>query len=241
MNNMSKTVLKEIRGLKLKKNRDTRGLFVAEGTKMIDELLNSNVQCEGLYGLKDVKETYLSHPFNEITKKEMDQISLLKTPSEILGVFKKPNWAPIGFNEERMVLLNDVRDPGNLGTIIRTCDWFQINTIICSKESVDCFNSKVVQSTMGSIARIKVLYLDLEDSILMLKAKGFTLLAADLEGIPYNELPSYSKKAYLFGNEAHGISNTLLSRIDQRITIPKKGGAESLNLSVSVGIILSQA
>ena len=240
MNSISKSVLKGIRSLKLKKNRDAQGLFVAEGTKVVDELLKNSVQCEGLYGLKDVKGNYFSHPFNEVNLKEMKQISFLKTPSEILGVFKKPNWAPLNFDEKRVVVLSDVRDPGNLGTIIRTCDWFDISTVICSNESVDCYNPKVVQSTMGSIARVKVLYLNLEESMLKLKANGFTLLAADLEGIPYNELPSFSKKAYLFGSEAHGISNTLISMIDQKITIPKKGRAESLNLSVSAGIILSQ-
>ena len=155
---LSKNQIKLITGLKQKKYRMQHGLFVVEGVKTIQEFLHSNFELETLFTIE---------PFNINAKQEtvvssgeLKRISFLKTPNKALAVFKIPKPIPID-HSKLIVALDDVRDPGNLGTIIRLCDWFGVNNLVCSQETVDCYNPKVIQATMGSITRVNVTYLDL--------------------------------------------------------------------------------
>ena len=161
---LSKNKIKLITSLKQKKYRQQYGLFVAEGIKTVKELLHSNLQLQELYTTTlefDVLDDLAIH----ITDTELRKISSLKNPNHVLAVFKIPESRPINFSK-LIVALDSIRDPGNLGTIIRLCDWFGIDDLVCSEETVDCYNPKVIQATMGSITRVNVSYVDLEDTFI---------------------------------------------------------------------------
>ena len=173
-----------------------------------------------------------------ISTKELARISNQKSPHHVLGIFKIPNAAPSLPHEDLVLFLDDIQDPGNLGTIIRSCDWFGIKHIVCSNHSVDCFNPKVVQATMSSIARVKLHYCAKEDFFLFYKDQGYRFIGADMKGQNILDYEKPKKIALIFGNEGNGISQESRAEIEHFISIPKKGKAESLNLSVSLGIIL---
>jgi len=169
----------------------------------------------------------------------LQSISQLKTPNQVVAVFEKNKTPEIPKLAGKIsIMLDDLQDPGNLGTIIRISDWFAIENIICSNNSVECYNPKVVQSTMGSIARVNVLYTDLEKFIV--KNKAVPVFATTLSGTPIFKLPKITEGIILIGNESKGIHNELLKLCDQQITIPRLGRAESLNAAVASGIIISQ-
>ncbi|HLK31432.1 MAG TPA: TrmH family RNA methyltransferase, partial [Puia sp.] len=158
---LTKSQAKYIQSLSQKKFRDEEHAFVAEGPKIINELLDAgNVELIQLFALKDW-ESRKEIAMNIISEKELERISFLQTPNEVLGIFKKPVFGKHDFSGKISLMLDGIQDPGNLGTIIRTSDWFGIDNIICSKDSADVFNPKVVQSTMGSIARVQVIYEDI--------------------------------------------------------------------------------
>jgi len=173
-----------------------------------------------------------------IDTRTLHKISAFKSPNTALALFYIPKLSKTT-HEGPIVVLEDIRDPGNLGTIIRTCDWFGVTTILCSKNSVDCYNAKVIQSTMGSIARVSIEYIELEEMLPILK-KESPIYLADLEGENVFATVLNKQSVLVFGNEAKGLSSALKNKNYQKITIPKKGGAESLNLSSSVAILLSQ-
>ncbi len=213
--------------------------------KIINELLAaSNVELLQLYGTKDWRnendQLIKAHTvkFNEITKAELERISFQQAPNLVLGVFKKPIFNKVNFAEKITLVLDGIQDPGNLGTIIRTADWFGIENIICSKDSADLFNPKVIQSTMGSIARINVMYEDLEN--FLHTNSSITVYATSLDGKNLFEMKKIKEGFILIGNESKGISEALLSLATQKITIPKIGDAESLNAAVAAGIVISQ-
>ncbi len=238
---ISKAQIKFITSLKEKKYRDKNRLFIAEGPKIIKDLLQRNVKCKGIYGISDQQDDFLKFdvPYTYIDAKTLHKLSSFKTPNKMLAVFDcfKPNTQI--HSDNPIVILEDISDPGNLGTIIRTCDWFGIDQIVCSTQSVDLYNPKVVQSTMGSVANVNVLYVDLAPFLKQIH-KTHTLYICDLQGTSLYKQNFKSNAAFYFGNESHGISNTLSDLPSTRISIPKKGSAESLNLSMSCGIILSK-
>jgi len=169
----------------------------------------------------------------------LQKISLLKTPNKVVGVFvKKVNEAPPHIINKLSLMLDDIQDPGNMGTLIRIADWFGIENIICSKNCVDCYNPKVVQATMGSLARVNIYYTSLLD--FLSENEKISVYAAALDGVPITKLKSISEGIIIIGNESKGISEELLSIATNKITIPKYGNAESLNAAVAAGIILSQ-
>ena len=157
---ITKNQIKLIRSLSLKKNRIKHNLFIAEGEKIVNELLDSNLTLFHLFSANDTYD--LKENYTIIKNQELKQISNLKTPNKVVGLFKIPKPVNIDFNKN-IVALEEINDPGNLGTIIRLCDWFGIRDIICSENSVDCFNPKTIQASMGSISRVNVTYQSFDD------------------------------------------------------------------------------
>ena len=236
---VSKKDIKLINSLKQKKFRDLKHFFVVEGKKSISEFLDSNYKLVKLFSIDCSFFNDLDNQI-EISSDELRKISFFNNPDDHLAIFKIPE--NISVNENSLIVaLDSVRDPGNLGTIIRTCEWFGVNDIICSNDSVDCFNPKVVQSAMGSLSRISINYLDLNSYLknTKLNLTGMTLNGDSL----YNNKSSFEKGILIFGNEANGISDKLLSLLNQNLTIPRSINSdfpESLNLSISVGVVLGE-
>ena len=244
---LSKKIVKYIQSLSHKKFRDEDGVFIAEGQKVVGEFLSgSNMKCklvcaekswlsENGFLLKNISPEKIF----ETDEHWLKSISQLKTPNKVVAVFEKRQEEEIkNLSGKLSIMLDDLQDPGNLGTIIRIADWFAIENIICSKNSVDCYNPKVVQSTMGSLSRVNVFYTDIENFIQ--KNKKIKVFAASLSGTSIFKLPETKEGIILIGNESKGIHEYILKLCSDQITIPKLGKAESLNAAVACGIILSQ-
>jgi len=236
---LSKNQLKLITSLQQKKYRIKHGLFIAEGIKVIHELLNSDFVCEYLYCTGDFEHEIKKYKPEIISDKELKKISNLITPNKAFGVFKIPEQKQV--RQEGLILILDaIKDPGNLGTIIRLCDWFGVEQLICSHETVDCYNSKVVQSTMGSLSRISIVYTNLKDFLNLTK---LPIYGALLEGknVYKSNLPS--EGVLIMGNESNGISEEIKELISYQITIPRFGHireTESLNAATATAILLSE-
>jgi TrmH family RNA methyltransferase len=233
---------KYIQSLGQKKHRDEEGLFVAEGPKLVAELLGSSREnIQELYAVKEwIKENsqWLKIPVTEVSGSELEKISQLKTPNQVLAVIKKfEAGESITVKGKVSLVLDTIQDPGNMGTIIRIADWFGVQQIICSEECADIYNPKVVQATMGSIARVKVFYTELEEWLQ--KQKDISVYAALLEGKDVRKIGVLKEGLIIIGNESKGISDQVLNFVNEKITIPQKGKAESLNAAVATGIILS--
>lgn len=234
---LSKSQIKLITSLKQKKYRQQHGFFVVEGVKTIKELLQSHLVLHALY----TTEPFNIDAKNEVLISETDlkRISFLTTPNTALAIFEIPQPQPIE-KKGLIVALDAVRDPGNLGTIIRLCDWFGVKDLVCSNETVDCFNPKVVQATMGSIARVAINYIDLAD---FLKSTNLPIFGAFMEGenVYAKRLPENG--ILVMGNEANGISKEVEAMITDKITIPRFGdlqATESLNVATATAILLSE-
>ncbi len=234
---LSKNQIKLITRLKQKKYRLQHGFFVVEGIKTIQELLQSEF---GLYALFTT-ETFNIDAKGEvlITETELKRISFLTTPNKALAVFKIPTPKPINTNG-LIVALDAIRDPGNLGTIIRLCDWFGITDLVCSNETVDCFNPKVIQATMGSISRVNINYVDLAA---FLNETNLPVFGAFMEGesVYTKQLPDSA--ILVMGNEANGVSKEVEAIITEKISIPRFGdlqATESLNVATATAILLSE-
>ena len=238
-----KSKVKYIQTLGQKKFREQEGLFIAEGPKLVKELLEADAaSVNEIYGLKDWmddNQKLLNKIVAiEITEIELEKISQLTTPNKVVAIVQQYELGETITTKDQITLaLDNIQDPGNLGTIIRIADWFGIKQIICSTDSADMYNPKVVQSTMGSIARVKVYYTDLEEWLG--SQKGISIYAASLDGENVTTMKKIKEGIIVFGNESKGISPGLLNMSTVKITIPKKGKAESLNVAVATGIILS--
>ena len=232
---ITKNQIKLIKSLRLKKNRIQSGFFIAEGEKIIDEFLDSKLEVVNIFSTLD--KYNVSDYFISINSSQLKQISNLKTPNKVLGLFKVPKNSEIDLNSN-IVALEEINDPGNLGTIIRLCDWFGIKNIICSSNSVDCYNPKVIQASMGSICRVNISYMDFQK---LLNSENYNTVAADLEGQNLRDFNFSENQIIFFGSESNGFSKKLSSQIDHKITIQRyNDNVESLNLATSVGIILSE-
>jgi len=235
---LSKNEIKLIKSLKYKKQRYLNKMFVVEGKKSIYEFINSKFVLHKLFSI-DISEFSVNNVVR-LSKSELEKISFLSNPNDHLAIFKIPNEKPINKNN-LLVGLESINDPGNLGTIIRTCEWFGVEDIVCSLDSVDCYNPKVVQSAMGSLSRVNITYLDLEN---FLNSESLNRFGTFINGESvYENKISTDNGIVVFGNEANGISSNLRSLIDVELTIPRfnnKSYPESLNLSNSLGIILSE-
>ena len=232
---ITKNQIKLVKSLRLKKNRIQSGFFVAEGEKIIDELIESDLDSINIFSTSEKYKNLTNHI--SINSTQLKQISNQKSPNNVLGIFKIPKDQQIDFNAN-IVALEDINDPGNLGTIIRLCDWFGIKNIICSSNSVDCYNPKVIQASMGSICRVNISYMDFEK---LLNSENHNTVAADLEGQNLKDFTFSENQIIFFGSESNGFSKKLSSQIDHKITIQRyNDNVESLNLATSVGIILSE-
>ena len=231
---ITKNQIKLIKSLRSKKNRKQSGFFVAEGEKIVDELIESDLDSINLFSTSEKYKSLKNHI--SINYTQLKQISNQKSPNDVVGIFKIPMEQEIDF-DENIVALEDINDPGNLGTIIRLCDWFGIKNIICSCNSVDCYNPKVIQASMGSICRVNVSYMNLDK---LFDSKNYNSVAAELEGQNLRDFTFSNNQIIFFGSESSGFSKKLSSQIDKKITIQRHNdNVESLNLATSVGIILS--
>jgi RNA methyltransferase, TrmH family len=240
-----KSQVKYIQSLGQKKFRDQEGVFIVEGPKIVKELLDApNTRPRFIYAVKEWLEagrewlpTTAASCITELKEGELERISSLVTPNQVLAVLERPSFPVPVFNDTVSLLLDGIQDPGNLGTIVRIADWFGLRQVVCSRDCADIFNSKAVQSTMGSITRVQVIYGDPEEVIRLYP--GLPVFAAVLEGKNLYETEHISKGLVMIGNESRGIRPELLEKATHRITIPRKGQAESLNAAVATGIILS--
>ncbi len=238
-----KSKLKYIQTLGQKKFRQEEGLFIAEGPKIVTELLNEpGVEVTEVFAspewIEGNKTLLKNTAVTGVSDTELERISQLSTPHQVLALVRQFGESDAIVIKGRIVLaLDAIRDPGNLGTIIRIADWFGIRQVVCSPDSADCYNPKVVQATMGSIARVKLYYRDLDQWLSGLE--NTRVYATLLEGQDITGMKKINEGIILVGNESAGISPGLLQHSNVRITIPRKGKAESLNAAVATGIILS--
>jgi TrmH family RNA methyltransferase len=236
---LSKNQIKLITSLQQKKQRLTNQLFFAEGIKVIQELVESNFELVHLYTTLNDFEEVSKEKKVIIQENDLKKISALATPNSCLAVFKIPAEKKI-IESGLILALDSIRDPGNLGTILRLCDWFGISQVVCSKETVDIYNPKVVQATMGSIARVNVNYVDLESYISQTKLPVFGTFM-DGNNIYKSTLPQ--EGIIIMGNEANGISPEIENLIKNRLSIPRFGTlqkTESLNVATATAIVLSE-
>ena len=236
---VSKNQIKLISSLQQKKQRIAHQLFIAEGIKGIQELLDASFELDHLYTTQNDFEMVSNNQKTVVSDADLKKISALATPNTCLAVFKMPKEKKMEASG-LILVLDSVRDPGNLGTIMRLCDWFGIQQLICSKETVDIYNPKVVQATMGSIARVTVSYVDLNDFLTTTSLPVFgTFMNGD--NIYKTALPQ--EGIIVMGNEANGISPELEKIIKNRLTIPRFGTiqkTESLNVATATAIVLSE-
>ena len=216
MPEITKNQLKLIRSLQQKKYRKENKLFIVEGVKNIKELLKSDFTVNSLYATSEWEGVY-EHKIN-ISNKELSQISTLSTPDKVLALVSFPEQ-DLTTNSSLILVLDNINDPGNLGTIIRTADWFGVSQIICSENSVDCFNPKVVQATKGSIFRTNVTYTNL---INFFETNKLPVYGATLKGVNLRE-SKLQDGVVLMGSESHGIGEALMKFVTHEISIPKFG------------------
>lgn len=238
---LSKKEVKYIQSSGHKKTRDEEGIFIAEGTKIIQEILTEYPQqLIKLYAVASFYEAAGLQPdgeqYIEISETELERISQLQTPQQAVALMHKPQPASVAeTGAEWVIALDAIRDPGNMGTIIRLADWFGITHIICSEDCVDVYNPKVVQASMGSVLRIKVIEGKLEQ---LLPQCPQPVYAATLQGTKISGISWGTQGTLLIGNESKGVAKELLPLTAQQISIPSFGAAESLNAAVATGILL---
>ena len=238
---ISKNQVKYIQSLGQKKSRDFENRFIAEGPKLVNELLTAeNCRIVQLFALKEwIDENPNASKHTEVIELsgvELEKISQLTTPNQVLAVIEKIQWE----NDPEVkgsisLALDTIQDPGNMGTIIRLADWFGIKNVFCSTDCADVYNPKVVQSSMGSISRVRVEYTD----ILSLLNNDVRIYAAVLNGKDITKMEKIKEGIIVIGNESKGVHQEMLKLANVQITIPGKGKAESLNAAVATGIILS--
>jgi TrmH family RNA methyltransferase len=245
---LSNAQIKLIRSLEQKKYRNINSLYIAEGEKIVAEILQGNYNFDKVY----VTEEWLNNHYDlyqqkqelitVISPKELEKISLLKTPNQALALLPVvyTSLHNANFNKQLNIVLDSIQDPGNMGTIMRIADWFGINNIICSENCVDVYNPKVIQATMGAFLRVNVFYTELKSFFENDKPQGMKVYGALLNGENIYTANLAQDGFILLGNESKGVDERLATYIDSTILIPKFGNAESLNVSVAAGIICSE-
>ncbi len=245
---LGKTQIKYIQSLRQKKYRHANGLYVIEGEKIVNEYIAPGYSLSNIYAVEEWLDENLALlrkknlPFTKISERELKQISSLATPNKVVALARLPGLTT---PEELSILLTKglhlaletIQDPGNLGTIIRTADWFGVDSIICSDDCVDAYNPKVVQSAMGSLARVKIIYAT--DLTNLKGLSNLPVYAATLDGENIFEEKLPKNAIILIGNESKGLSESLIRTATKQISIPRFGKAESLNAAVAGAIILS--
>lgn len=236
---LSKNDVKDIQSLCHKKHRDEAQLFVAEGPKLAEELLKSNFEIVSVYALKDWinENNNISSSAIEISEVELRKISSLQTPNKVLVIARQKELVEEPVLKDTITLVLDgIQDPGNLGTIIRIADWFGVKQIVASNDTVEVYNPKVVQSTMGSICRVDLWYKELDEWMATIDTPVYGAL---LNGQSIYKAQKTREAILAIGNESKGIRASIGDRVKYPVTIPRIGEAESLNAAVATGIILS--
>jgi len=233
---ISKNEIKRVKSLHRKKGRDNENCFLVEGDKMVGEAIDSPYDIVQLY-VRENSQWSDKEGARLISESEMNQISTLKTPSPSLAVVRSRSIKNGGV-ENKTLVLDGISDPGNLGTIIRTADWFGFKHVVVSENTVEEYNPKTVQASMGSIFRVQIHRTQLVPFIERIKQERIPVLGAVLGGDNSANMGAYQSACLVIGSESHGISQEVLKQLDVGITIPQKGGAESLNASVATGILL---
>jgi TrmH family RNA methyltransferase len=241
---LSKSQINLLKSLQHKKFRREHSLFLVEGHKSIAEFINSDYQIGAIYHTTafDPKVLKLSQKINlcEISITELEKISSLKTPQEVLAQIKIPKWPALMHEQLKgkfSLVLDGIQDPGNLGTIIRIADWFGIGNIICSDDTVDVYNPKVIQACMGSLARVKVHYTSLTDFLASIKLPVFGAL---LNGEAIYDTNFGTEGLVIMGNEGNGLRPEIQKLVNTAVTIPRIGGAESLNVAIATALFCSE-
>jgi len=238
---LNKSEIKDIASLASKKQRDVTGLFVAEGPKIVSEFLEHIPgQIRKIYATHDwvaKNERFINNiSLSTISQNELERITQLKTPNQVVAVLKKTEPEEPFISNEIALYLDTIQDPGNFGTIVRIADWFGVKNIVCSEGCADAYNTKVIQSSMASIARVNVWY-DIKEE--WLAKQKVAILAATLSGKSIYDQQKIVEGVLLIGNESRGVRPGFLQLAKAEITIPKIGAAESLNAAVATGILLS--
>ena len=242
-NMITKNTIKQIASLRQQKFRKELGLFVVEGRKMVEELLHSDFETTGLFATETFLTDYPSFANAEIVSEvQMEQMSGQDTPPGILAVVKIPEQSDIKTSSPYVLALDGIANPGNMGTLIRTAEWFGINDVVCSNDCVELWNPKTVQATMGSLFRVKVWKTDLPAYLRQAKDEGKAVYGALLEGEDLFQIKAKPEGIIVIGSESHGIRPEVLPCITHPITIPHVGGSatESLNAAVAGAIIIAE-
>jgi TrmH family RNA methyltransferase len=241
---LSKSQISLLKSLQQKKDRIEHGLFLVEGYKSVIEFINSSYQIKTIYHTTsfDPKVLKLSQKINlcGISVTDMEKLSSLKTPQEITALVNIPEWPPLNYTilkKKFSLVLDGIQDPGNMGTIIRTADWFGIKNIICSDDTVDVYNPKVVQASMGSLSRINVYYTNIAT---ILPQTGLPIFGAMLNGENIYQTDFGEEGLIVMGNEGSGLSPEIEKLISRAITIPRSGNAESLNVAIAAALFCSE-
>lgn len=231
---------KLIRSLRLKKFRKQEQLFVVEGTKLLQEAIQSSYAVEQLFATADwLEQNKLPDvPINEISLSDLKKVSNLSQPPGVLALVSMKNNLKVVDNE-LVLVLEHVQDPGNLGTILRSALAFGVNTVVCSTDTVDCYSPKVVQASMGALFHLHVIYTDLSD-YLKERKKISTIYGAHLEGENLYQTELKQPATLVMGNESHGLSQSIEQCIDHNVRIPHDSSVESLNVSMATTIILAE-
>ena len=241
---LSKSQISLLQSLQHKKFRREHGAFLVEGYKSVIEFINSAYQIEAVYHTATIapKLLNLSQKINseEISSKSIEKISSLTTPQDVIALVKMPQWPAIQYStlqKKFSLVLDGIQDPGNMGTIIRTADWFGIDNIICSEDCVDVYNPKVVQATMGSLSRINVHYTNIADVLTHIKLPVFGAL---LDGENIYTTNFGTEGLIVMGNEGNGLRPDIINLVNKAVTIPRIGKAESLNVAIATAIFCSE-
>jgi RNA methyltransferase, TrmH family len=241
---LSKSQISFLKSLQQKKFRSEHGVFLVEGHKSVNEFIDSDYQVETIYHTYNFEANLLKLSrkinFQGISLNDLEKISSLKTPQDVVAQVKIPAWPPLNnsiLQKKFSIVLDGVQDPGNMGTIIRTADWFGIKNIICSADTVDVYNPKVVQATMGSLSRINVHYTDLEKFLSKIQLPVF---GAMLDGSNIYTTDFGHEGLIVMGNEGNGVRPEIQKLIGHAVTIPRFGKAESLNVGVATAIFCAE-
>jgi TrmH family RNA methyltransferase len=241
---LSKSQVSLLQSLQHKKFRREHNLFLVEGYKSVSEFINSPYQIEAVYYTPAIasKMLKLSQKMNsvEISAGILEKISALKTPADVIAVVRIPDWPVLTsdmLKKKFSIVLDGIQDPGNMGTIIRTADWFGIDHIICSEDTVEVYNPKVVQATMGSLSRINVHYVNLSVVLSQMNLPAFGAL---LDGDNIYDTDFGNEGLILMGNEGNGLRPGIKELVNKAVTIPRAGHAESLNVAIATAIFCSE-
>ena len=240
---LTKNTIKQIASLRQQKYRKELGLFVVEGRKMVEELLHSDFETVGLYATEAFVGSYPSFADAEpVSEVQMEQMSGQDTPPGVLAVVRIPQQGEIKTSSQLVLALDGIANPGNMGTLIRTAEWFGIKDVVCSQDCVELWNPKVVQATMGSLFRVKVWKTDLADYLRQAQNEGKAVYGALLEGEDLFQMKAKPEGIIVIGSESHGIRADVLPCITHPITIPRRDGSvtESLNAAVAGAIIMAE-